>query len=52
MKGTAIGLVAGSFFCFSQSFEYFQGGDGNGLIMLVIGSVFLLLARYAWNKEM
>ena len=52
MKGTAIGLVVGSFICFMQSLEYFRQSDPKGLVMLGIGGVFLFLAKYAWDKKL
>lgn len=52
MKGTAIGLVVGSFICLMQSFEYFRQSDPKGLVMLGIGGVFLFLAKYAWDKKL
>lgn len=52
MKGTAIGLVVGSFLCFLQSVDYLQQSDLKGLILLGIGGVFLYLAKMAWEKPL
>ena len=52
MKGTAIGLVVGSFLCFMQSFYYLRQGDLKGLVLVGIGGVFLYLAKMAWEKQL
>lgn len=52
MKGTAIGLVVGSFLCFLQSIDYLGQGDLKGLVLLGIGGVFLYLAKMAWEKPL
>ena len=60
MKGTAIGLVVGSFLCFMQSFDYLPldflrlkgQGDLKGLVLVGIGGVFLYLAKMAWEKPL
>ncbi len=52
MKGTAIGLVVGSFLCFLQSVDYLRQSDLKGLVLLGIGGVFLYLAKMAWEKPL
>ncbi len=52
MKGTAIGLVVGSFLCFMQSLDYLRQSDPKGLVLLGIGGVFLYLAKMAWEKPL
>ena len=52
MKGTAIGLVVGSFLCFLRSVDYLRQSDLQGLVLLGIGGVFLYLAKMAWEKPL
>lgn len=52
MKGTAIGLVVGSFLCFLQSVDYLRQSDLKGFVLLGIGGVFLYLAKMAWEKPL
>ena len=52
MKGTAIGLVVGSFICFMQSLDYFRQSDPKGIVLVGIGAVFLYLAKMAWEKPL